>query len=248
MPFNRDRLMTASDIHTGLVWILAASTREIYQWNMTSDNFTYVGALSPSKYNDSLAQNWVTKDSLIYWVESNTIRSFNTTSAMEITNDLDASWPFRTRWPCVTTDEDKYLIVIGGYPYNTYTQIYSFETNAWLSNKPSNIALLNQGRYSPSCHVYNASYVYAIAGFTGSRTGSIGLKTVEKFDLETMSSWTTSPHQLIQKRSSHRSVLINDFIIVTGGWDMDDSIGLKSVEIISMVDDSITSGTDLNIA
>eukprot|EP01083_Nonionella_stella_P034534 94532_1 len=100
-------------------------------------------------------------------------------SAMEIANDLNASFPFRTgRDSCVTTDGDKYLIIVGSYIfYTNYTQIYSFETNAWLSNMPQ----LNQGRNYHSCHVYNASYVYAIAGNTGYPPSL--LKTVEILDL-----------------------------------------------------------------
>eukprot|EP01083_Nonionella_stella_P058145 152386_1 len=244
MPFSRDGVITAFDINTGLVWILGDEnviltddygTDDIYQWNMTSDDFTYVGALSRSTY--SKAQNWVNKDRMIYWVYSGSIHSFNITSAMEIPNDLDASFPYRTKHPCVTTDNDKYLIIVGGAPSirREYTQIYSFETKVWLSNMPR----LNQGRSHHSCHVYNASYVYAIAGWAGFRIG-----TVEKLDLETMSIWTTSPHQLTHGRNVHRSVLINDFIVVAGGYD---GSGLKSVEIISMVDDSITQCTDLNI-
>eukprot|EP01083_Nonionella_stella_P058144 152385_1 len=249
MPFSRDGVITAFDINTGLVWILGGyytidenviltddyGTDDIYQWNMTSDDFTYVGALSRSTY--SKAQNWVNKDRMIYWVYSGSIHSFNITSAMEIPNDLDASFPYRTKHPCVTTDNDKYLIIVGGAPSirREYTQIYSFETKVWLSNMPR----LNQGRSHHSCHVYNASYVYAIAGWAGFRIG-----TVEKLDLETMSIWTTSPHQLTHGRNVHRSVLINDFIVVAGGYD---GSGLKSVEIISMVDDSITQCTDLNI-
>eukprot|EP01083_Nonionella_stella_P275019 933993_1 len=165
-------------------------------------------------------------------------------SAMEIANDLDASFPFRTEQSCVTTDGDSYLIIVGSrydpsvVDMRDYTQIYSFETKTWLSNMPK----LNQGRMYHSCHVYNASYVYAIAGWTG----SVRLRTIEKLDLETMSNWTTSPQQLTHKRSEHRSVFINDFIVVTGGAG--DSGFLKSVEIISMVDDSIALVADLNIA
>eukprot|EP01083_Nonionella_stella_P287909 980078_1 len=140
---------------------------------MTSDNFTYVGALSRGTY--SYAQNWVSKDRIIYYIGywTKSIHSFNITSAIEIANDLNASFPYRTSSKsCVTTDDDKYLIIVGGEdPYYRYTQIYSFETNAWLSN----ISQLNQGRGWHSCHVYNASYVYAIAG----STGKIRLKTVE---------------------------------------------------------------------
>eukprot|EP01083_Nonionella_stella_P153712 494223_1 len=249
MPFSRDGVITAFDINTDLVWILGGyytidenviltddyGTDDIYQWNMTSDDFTYVGALSRSTY--SKAQNWVNKDRIIYWLYSESIHSFNITSAMEIPNDLDASFPYRTKHSCVTTDNDKYLIIVGGFPpYRDYTQIYSFETKAWLSNMPQ----LNQGRSHHSCHVYNASYVYAIAGWTGFKR----TRTVEKLDLETMSIWTTSPHQLTHGRNVHRSVLINDFIVVAGGYD---GSRLKSVEIISMVDDSITQCTDLNI-
>eukprot|EP01083_Nonionella_stella_P153714 494229_1 len=242
MPFSRYALMTGFDIHTGLIWILGGiqsingeHTDDIYQWNMTSNNFTYFGALSHSTY--SWAQNWVSKNSIIYWIFSESILSFNMSSAMEIANDLDASFPYRTKHSCVTTDNDKYLIIVGGFPpYRDYTQIYSFETKAWLSNMPQ----LNQGRSHHSCHVYNASYVYAIAGWTGFKR----TRTVEKLDLETMSIWTTSPHQLTHGRNVHRSVLINDFIVVAGGYD---GSRLKSVEIISMVDDSITQCTDLNI-
>eukprot|EP01083_Nonionella_stella_P058146 152388_1 len=116
MPFYRDRFMTAFDINTGLVWILGGSLTAdtIYQWNMTSDNFTYVGALSRGTY--SYAQNWVSKDRIIYYIGywTKSIHSFNITSAMEIPNDLDASFPYRTKHPCVTTDNDKYLIIVGG--------------------------------------------------------------------------------------------------------------------------------------
>eukprot|EP01083_Nonionella_stella_P023617 65350_1 len=243
MPFSRHDLITSFDINTGLVWILGGypTSDDIYQWNMTSNNFTYVGALS--RYAFSSAQNWVAKDDIIYWIEfphekTGSIRSFNMTSAMEIANDLDASYPSRAGRQdssCVTTDHDKYLIIVGGFddPYYQQTQIYSFGRKEWLSNMPQ----LNERRSSHSCHVYKASYVYAIAGNSDSGRS----KTVEKLDLETMSNWIMTPHQLSQGRYFHRSVLIDHFIIVTGGYT------LKSVDIISMIDDSITHAVDLNI-
>eukprot|EP01083_Nonionella_stella_P031458 86164_1 len=102
---------------------------------------------------------------------------------------------------------------------------------------------LNEARDEHSCNVYKGS-VYAIGGLNS--------KTIEKLNLNTLSNWITSSHQLIIGRVYHRYVLINDLIDVTGGWSVNDgSYGnnkyLKSVEIISMIDDSDTRATDLNV-
>eukprot|EP01083_Nonionella_stella_P156291 505980_1 len=244
IPFNCSHVITALDVNTDLVWIIGGfrahpirETDAIYQWNMTSgDSFTHIGALSCGTYAKS--QDWVIRDNIIYWIRVRSIKSFNMTSAMEIGNDLDASFPSRSNDVCVTTDNDKYLIIVGGRSvYSNNARIYNFETNAWLSNIPK----LNEVRYQHTCHVYNGS-VYAIAGRGDDLTY---LKTVEKFNLNTLSNWTTSSHKLITGRYRHRSVLINDFIVVTGGSN---GTYLKSVEIISMLDDSITRATDLNNA
>eukprot|EP01083_Nonionella_stella_P156290 505974_1 len=247
IPFNCSHVITALDVNTDLVWIIGGfrahpirETDAIYQWNMTSgDSFTHIGALSCGTYAKS--QDWVIRDNIIYWIRVRSIKSFNMTSAMEIGNDLDASFPSRSNDVCVTTDNDKYLIIVGGRSvYSNNARIYNFETNAWLSNIPK----LNEVRYQHTCHVYNGS-VYAIAGRGDDLTY---LKTVEKFNLNTLSNWITSSHQLIIGRVYHRSVLINDFIVVTGGLSENyDNRYLKSVEIISMIDDSVTRATDLNV-
>eukprot|EP01084_Bolivina_argentea_P005736 10834_1 len=256
IPFSCSGVITALDVNTDLVWIIggfreSGATDAIYQWNMTSgDSFTQMGALFPYgyKWNQTYvhAQSWVTRHNIIYWVYSEHIHSFNMSSAMEIANDLDASFPYRKYdRPCVTTDDDKYLIVTGGMEVarsnhlSTSTRIYNFETNAWLPNMPN----LNEARHEHSCNVYKGS-VYAIGGYKPS-------KTIEKLDLNTLSNWITSSHQLIIGRVYHRSVLINDLIVVTGGWSVNDGSydneDLKSVEIISMIDDSVTRATDLNV-
>eukprot|EP01083_Nonionella_stella_P310754 1105488_1 len=255
IPFSCSGVITALDVNTDLVWIIGGfrahpirETDAIYQWNMTSgDSFTQMGALFPYRYVTYVhAQSWVTRHNIIYWVYSEHIHSFNMSSAMEIANDLDASFPYRKYdRPCVTTDDDKYLIVTGGMEVarsnhlSTSTRIYNFETNAWLPNMPN----LNEARHEHSCNVYKGS-VYAIGGYKPS-------KTIEKLDLNTLSNWITSSHQLIIGRVYHRSVLINDLIVVTGGWSVNDGSydneDLKSVEIISMIDDSVTRATDLNV-
>eukprot|EP01083_Nonionella_stella_P175609 612027_1 len=253
IPFSCSGVITALDVNTDLVWIIggfreSGATDAIYQWNMTSgDSFTQMGALFPYRYVTYVhAQSWVTRHNIIYWVYSEHIHSFNMSSAMEIANDLDASFPYRKYdRPCVTTDDDKYLIVTGGMEVarsnhlSTSTRIYNFETNAWLPNMPN----LNEARHEHSCNVYKGS-VYAIGGYKPS-------KTIEKLDLNTLSNWITSSHQLIIGRVYHRSVLINDLIVVTGGWSVNDGSydneDLKSVEIISMIDDSVTRATDLNV-
>eukprot|EP01083_Nonionella_stella_P310752 1105480_1 len=251
-PLPSRGVRTALDVNTDLVWIIGGfrahpirETDAIYQWNMTSgDSFTQMGALFPYRYVTYVhAQSWVTRHNIIYWVYSEHIHSFNMSSAMEIANDLDASFPYRKYdRPCVTTDDDKYLIVTGGMEVarsnhlSTSTRIYNFETNAWLPNMPN----LNEARHEHSCNVYKGS-VYAIGGYKPS-------KTIEKLDLNTLSNWITSSHQLIIGRVYHRSVLINDFIVVTGGLSENyDNRYLKSVEIISMIDDSVTRATDLNV-
>eukprot|EP01084_Bolivina_argentea_P299288 515877_1 len=241
-PLPSRGVRTALDVNTDLVWLLggygdSGFKDDIYQWNMTSgDSFTHIGALSCGTYAGS--QDWVIRDNIIYWIRLRSIYSFNMTSAMEIGNDLDATFPSPSNDVCGTTDNDKYLIIVGGRSvYSNNARIYNFETNAWLSNIPK----LNEVRYQHTCHVYNGS-VYAIAGRGDDLTY---LKTVEKFNLNTLSNWTTSSHKLITGRYRHRSVLINDFIVVTGGSN---GTYLKSVEIISMLDDSITRATDLNNA
>eukprot|EP01083_Nonionella_stella_P268168 906347_1 len=237
IPFSCSGVITALDVNTDLVWIIGGfrahpirETDAIYQWNMTSgDSFTQMGALFPYRYVTYVhAQSWVTRHNIIYWVYSEHIHSFNMSSAMEIANDLDASFPSPSNDVCGTTDNDKYLIIVGGRSvYSNNARIYNFETNAWLSNIPK----LNEVRYQHTCHVYNGS-VYAIAGRGDDLTY---LKTVEKFNLNTLSNWTTSSHKLITGRYRHRSVLINDFIVVTGGLSENyDNRYLKSVEIISM--------------
>eukprot|EP01083_Nonionella_stella_P175610 612041_1 len=247
-PLPSRGVRTALDVNTDLVWLLggygdSGFKDDIYQWNMTSgDSFTHIGALSCGTYAKS--QDWVIRDNIIYWIRRHSIYSFNMTSAMEIGNDLDASFPSPSNDVCGTTDNDKYLIIVGGRSvYSNNARIYNFETNAWLSNIPK----LNEVRYQHTCHVYNGS-VYAIAGRGDDLTY---LKTVEKFNLNTLSNWITSSHQLIIGRVYHRSVLINDLIVVTGGWSVNDGSydneDLKSVEIISMIDDSVTRATDLNV-
>eukprot|EP01083_Nonionella_stella_P156293 505985_1 len=269
IPFNCSHVITALDVNTDLVWIIGGfrahpirETDAIYQWNMTSgDSFTHIGALSCGTYAKS--QDWVIRDNIIYWIRVRSIKSFNMTSAMEIGNDLDASFPSRSNDVCVTTDNDKYLLVIGGSGLDeefsvvdqikvvNYTRIYNFETKTWLSNMPH----LNEGRKAHSCHVYK-QYVYVIAGEKPYPDGRArNIRTIEKLDLNTLSNWIWLGYILNTPRSTHRSALIDDFIIVTGGYSKNyNQYGgcwncqLKSVEIISMVDDSITSGTDLNIA
>eukprot|EP01083_Nonionella_stella_P156292 505981_1 len=163
IPFNCSHVITALDVNTDLVWIIGGfrahpirETDAIYQWNMTSgDSFTHIGALSCGTYAKS--QDWVIRDNIIYWIRRHSIYSFNMTSATEIGNDLDASFPYRKYdRPCVTTDDDKYLIVTGGMEVarsnylSTSTRIYNFETNAWLPNMPN----LNEARHEHSCNVY----------------------------------------------------------------------------------------------
>eukprot|EP01084_Bolivina_argentea_P078498 142460_1 len=250
MPFNGGAFITAFDNNTGLAWILGGSgymrgTDGIYQWNLTSDNLTYIGALSHLTYN--YGQSWVTRKRIIYWVDyynTKSIHSFDMASAMEVANDLDASFPYRTGDPCVTTDGDKYLIIVGGFdPHKQRTQIYNFDTKEWLSNMPQ----LNIGRVRHTCHVYG-SYVYAIAGFTGDISDKTQTNTVEKLNLETMANWVMTGHKLSTGRFSHRSVLINDLIVVTGGkyhvvQGSKDYYVSKRVDIISMADDAIDSIT-----
>eukprot|EP01083_Nonionella_stella_P148316 469243_1 len=109
-----DGVRTVYDVNTDLVWLLgAAFSRGIFRWNMTSgDNMTFVGVLADNTWAN--AQDWVVKDDIIYWVFSKSIHSFSMSSAMEIANDLNAHFPFRASDACVTTDNDKYLLVIGG--------------------------------------------------------------------------------------------------------------------------------------
>eukprot|EP01083_Nonionella_stella_P094836 266189_1 len=242
LPYPRSSMITADDSVSGLAWILGGWTNtdgsisDIYSWNISSGVFVYHGELSVGAvFVDS--QAWTVIERIVYFLRGTNIRSFDMETAQIVSNDL--TLPSPANMGCVASYANAartYIIIAGGRDSEAKTtRIYDFEANEWLINVPN----MNSERYGLSCQVYH-DYVYAIAGKDDT---SGHHNTVEKLDLITLSGWSMLSDRLSQGRYLERSIVINDTIVVTGGYS--DQGYEDSVDVIWMFDDSISQQTSL---
>eukprot|EP01084_Bolivina_argentea_P287771 493802_1 len=178
----------------------------------------------------SNAQSFTQIGDIIYMVKDNTFATFNTATKVFTQNWNNVNIPINQNSAtafsgCLTNIEDKYLIVLGGkdneITYLKSIHIYDISNNIWLSNPPD----MRRNRRIFTCNVVN-QYMYAIGGETSyNNQGQYPIYTnsIEKLYIGNMNNiqnenWIQLSNTLVDPTAFTRSVVVNDFIYIIGGY------------------------------
>eukprot|EP01084_Bolivina_argentea_P065220 118897_1 len=218
-----------------------------YEFDITSNRFI-------EYHNNSIVSSagshlYVTINDTIYTYYANHIQFFNMTSQQFINNTN--SYLNITKYisnPCMATDGNRYLMIIGGVDmnaskvFNTF-YIYDLFEGKYLPNGPSTI----RSRSSPACIVGSDNFLYVFGGIINF-PGNLATDTIERINITNITNiygniqWTELSSTLTETNSQMRVIEHNGYIYIIGG----DSNGETStVDVFNISTLNITVGISL---
>eukprot|EP01083_Nonionella_stella_P083076 229537_1 len=256
LPTPKSSQMAYFDSRTELLWLIGGwdlvthvagydtGVFDVYTLNMTSEVWTthtpLPRRLTTEAYQWTVIQHtfyaFVSNQTITYDIDTEEFKIENITPPLPAVS-WDNQWSIYTKSGCVTSYNAQYVIIVGGS--NTkHLQMYDLGTSQWLSSLPSTIQVHGSGE----CVTHN-DHLYMIGGVDEISTY---LNTVEKINLSTLSQWDALSDTLSQPIAYMSAIAVSNVIYVIGGYT--GTAVSNRVQMISTLDDSITTTTVMNYA